>query len=132
MEDGYLSTAPVDSFPPNKYGLYHMVGNVWEWTMDWWQVQHDNDLLQNPVETKSFLLLKVFSVVNPPLLMILHRRVQPKGRIKLKKAARICAINQLVSATDARHEVKIPRIGNKYFIYHFVKINKILKKNKTA
>lgn len=32
--DGFEGTAPVASFPPNGYGLYDMVGNVWEWTTD--------------------------------------------------------------------------------------------------
>src|SRR5262249_29883212 len=38
--DGHEGTAPVGQYPPNGYGVCDMIGNVWEWTTDWYAGRH--------------------------------------------------------------------------------------------
>lgn len=41
--DGFDRTSPVKAFPPNGYGIHDMIGNVWEWTDDWYSPRHEAD-----------------------------------------------------------------------------------------
>jgi formylglycine-generating enzyme len=39
--NGWKGTSPVGIFPANGYGLFDMIGNVWEWTRSYYSTRHD-------------------------------------------------------------------------------------------
>jgi len=60
-DDGYAWTSPVGSFNPNKYGLYDMGGNVWEWCMDNWNNESKAKVLRGASWYNGALKLSLLS-----------------------------------------------------------------------
>ncbi|MCM1935998.1 SUMF1/EgtB/PvdO family nonheme iron enzyme [Acinetobacter radioresistens] len=44
QEDHFKGIAPVGCFSPNTFGLYDMIGNVWEWTSSVYTGAHDEHM----------------------------------------------------------------------------------------
>jgi len=44
--DGYVTTSPAGSFPPNAFGLYDLAGNALEWCEDYYDDAHKQRVLR--------------------------------------------------------------------------------------
>jgi len=106
--DGYLSTAPVGSFPPNQYGLYDMTGNVWEWTQDWYSLGHINmNHATNPIMSDP---KQSFDPREPDV-----------AKHVVKGGSYLCAKNYCSRYRPAAREAQSPDTGTSHIGFRLVK-----------
>jgi formylglycine-generating enzyme required for sulfatase activity len=80
LADGWLRTSPVRAFGKSRYGLYDLIGNVWEWTADWWSAGEQG------AEAKACCSAKRDISADPGDPLKIPRRV-------LKGGSHLCAPN---------------------------------------
>lgn len=85
--DGSYRTTPVGAYPPNGYGLSDMIGNVWEWTRDWFAApktgrsQSPCCVIENP---RGALIGESYDPAEPRVRI---------GRKVLKGGSHLCAVD---------------------------------------
>ncbi|MDP1592383.1 MAG: SUMF1/EgtB/PvdO family nonheme iron enzyme, partial [Prosthecobacter sp.] len=74
-EDGFPATAPVMSFKPNKFGLYDLGGNMWEWCEDLYEYARTDRVMRGSSwrDCGRRNMLSSFRLSTPPTDRLNHK-----------------------------------------------------------
>ena len=87
LEDGHAGLAPVGCYPANAFGLYDMVGNVWEWTRDAYTDQH-----QQPSHANGdTLAVRVAALTEGSKASATHKPSPPGQPVVIKGGSFLCS-----------------------------------------
>lgn len=96
--DTFAVTAPVGSFQPNPFGLYDMLGNVWEWTADSWHDTYQNAPQNGAAWTGGDASLQVMRggawFEHPPNTRCATRYREPPNAISMYAGLRVVAFRK--------------------------------------
>jgi formylglycine-generating enzyme len=105
-EDGHQGLAPVGCFGANDYGAYDLIGNVWEWTSNWYSPQH------NPIDA--------INPAGPTLQQSLGWAAEGVPAKVIKGGSYLCAENYCLRFRPAAREAQDNGLGTSHIGFRTV------------
>ncbi len=106
-EDGHQGLAPVGCFGANDYGAYDLIGNVWEWTSNWYYPTHNQDDSNNPT--------------GPTLEQSINSASSAVPEKVIKGGSYLCAENYCLRFRPAAREAQDTGLGTSHIGFRTVK-----------
>ena len=116
-DNSTAQTHAVGKTKPNQFGVYDMMGNVWEWVADWYDAAYPRGKQGKPNWCYEREILRLFVEV-----LLIHRRVvcvlpivlgyTPKTRFSPKSPLMVKIMNEIYNYVGFRCAQSISQVLN--------------------